>query len=196
MFVCHYTYRFFHSSCPKVQVLGLLASIGCCGSPNVIGGRSMKKCGLIGLALAVPGGIAAISAAQAGDAAPSHHKATVDCKAPDAPYKNYDCLDPYLGDGFFERLVNYYKLEWGHEGAPVDPKAPPARRAGWADAPAAVPPYPFTEWPYGGATSIGVTRPASADSPLMVALANTDLGKTLSAGNMQIYGWINGGGNI
>jgi hypothetical protein len=30
----------------------------------------------------------------------------------------------------------------------------------------------------------------------MVALANTDFGKMLNDGNMQIYGWINGRGNI
>jgi hypothetical protein len=156
----------------------------------------MRKCGFIGLALMVPGGVVAVGAAQAGDASASGPKAPIDCKAPDAPYKNYDCLDAYLGDGFLERLINYYKLEWGHEGPPADPKAAAARRAGWPDAPATTPPFPFTEWPYGGATSIGVTRPASADSPLMVALANTDFGKALNDGNMQIYGWINGGGNI
>jgi putative OmpL-like beta-barrel porin-2 len=155
----------------------------------------MRKLGWIGLALAVPGGVAAAGAAQAADAS-TRSKATIDCKAPDAPYKNYDCLDAYLGDGFFERMVNYYKLEWGHEGPPADPKAPPARRAGWPDAPATTPPFPFTEWPYGGSTSIGVTRPSSADSPLMVALANTQFGKTLNDNNLQIYGWINGGGNI
>jgi hypothetical protein len=155
----------------------------------------MRKCGLIGLALAVPGSVVAVGAAQAADAASPRQKAPIDCKAPDAPYKNYDCLDAYLGEGFFERFINYYKLEWGHEGPPADPKAPPARRAGWPDAPATVPPFPFTEWPYGGATSLGVTRPSSADSPLMVALANTELGKTLNANNMQIYGWVNGGGN-
>jgi hypothetical protein len=156
----------------------------------------MRKFGLIGLALAVPGGVVATGTVQAADTTAPRYKAQMDCRAPDAPYKNYDCLDTYLGDGFFERLVNYYRLEWGHEGPPSDPKAPPARRAGWPDAPATTPPFPFTEWPYGGATSIGVTRPASADSPLMVAMANTDVGKALSAGNMQIYGWINGGGNI
>ena len=156
----------------------------------------MRKFGLIGLALAVPGGVVTTGAVQAADTTASRYKSQVDCRAPDAPYKNYDCLDTYLGDGFFERFINYYRLEWGHEGPPADPKAPPARRAGWPDAPATTPPYPFTEWPYGGATSIGVTRPASADSPLMVAMANTDLGKALSAGNMQIYGWVNGGGNI
>jgi hypothetical protein len=156
----------------------------------------MIKFGWIGLALVVPGGVAATGAAQAADISSSRYKAPVDCKAPDAPYKNYDCLDAYLGDGFFERMVNYYKLEWGHEGPPADPKAPPSRRAGWPDAPQTTPPYPFTEWPYGGATSIGVTRPSSADSPLMVALANTSLGKAMDAAHVQVYGWVNGGGNI
>jgi hypothetical protein len=172
----------------------------------------MIKLGCIGLALVVSGGSAAIGAAQASDdsasrdKAPVAHasddnsssrdKAPVYCRAPDAPYSKYSCLDAYLGEGFLERLINYYRLEWGHDKPPSDPDAPPARRAGWPDAPAATPPYPFTEWPYGGTTWIGVTRPASVDSPLMVALANTGLGQALKAGNMQIYGWINGGGNI
>jgi hypothetical protein len=161
-----------------------------------VGEWGMKKFGLIGsLVLAAPGGLA-VGQAGAADAQLMPLKAPVNCKAPDAPYKDYKCLDAYLGDGFFERLYNYYRLEWGHEGPPADPKAPPARRAGWPDAPATVPPYPFTEWPYGGATSIGVTRPSSADSPLMVAIANTDFGKALADGNMQIYGWANVGGNL
>jgi hypothetical protein len=150
----------------------------------------MRRLGWIGLALAMPGGMAATDAARAADKAP------IDCHAPDAPYKNYNCLDTYLGDGFLERLVNFYKLEWGHQGPPADPNAPSARRAGWPDAPATTPPFPFTEWPYGGATSIGVTRPSSADSPLMVAMANTTFGKVLNENNMQIYGWVNGGGNL
>src|SRR5262249_59226752 len=33
-------------------------------------------------------------------------------------------------------------------------------------------------------------------SALMVALANTAFGQVLKAGDMQIYGWINGGGNV
>src|SRR5271169_5786924 len=100
-------------------------------------GRNMRKLGLIGLALVVSGGIATVGWASA---AGLDNKAPYDCKAPDAPYKDYNCLDTYLGDGFFERLVNYYRLEWGHEGPPSDPKAPPPRRAGWADAPQSSPP--------------------------------------------------------
>ncbi len=113
------------------------------------------------------------------------------------PYKTYATLDACLGDGVLTRLINYYRLEWGKDGPPTDPKAPPSRRSGWGTAaPQSSPPYPFTEWPYGGSTNIGVTRPNSVDSPLMVALAKTELGKAMNAANIQVYGWINGGGNI
>ncbi len=152
----------------------------------------MRKSILTGL-LATLGGIAAIASANSADLA---NKAPQNCKADDAPYKNYGCLDAYLGDGFFERLINYYRLEWGHEAPPVDPKAPPGRRDGWPATPLSIPPFPFTEWPYGAATALGVSRPSSNDSPLMVALANAGLGKAMSANNIQVYGWVNGGGNI
>src|ERR1700726_5033977 len=163
----------------------------------------MRKFGLLGLALAVPGAMVSVGSAGAADPStkgpgfealgqtpiPKGKKAApVNCKAPDSPYKNYDCLDAYLGDGFFERLVNYYRLEIGHEVAPADPKAPPPRRDGWPAPPQSSPPMPFSEWPYGGATSIGVTRPNAVDSPLMVALANTGLGKVMNETNIQMYG--------
>jgi hypothetical protein len=156
----------------------------------------MRKFGAIAAVLAVPASMAAGGWAQAGDGSRPLNRGPIDCTAPDAPYKDYKCLDAYLGDNFFGRLFNYYKLEWGHESAPSDPKAPPSRRAGWPDAPQTTPPMPFTEWPYGGSTSIGVTRPASADSPLMVALANTGLGHLMADNSVQVYGWVNGGGNI
>jgi Putative beta-barrel porin-2, OmpL-like. bbp2 len=149
--------------------------------------------------LTLCGAAAFAATARAADAPPLYAKALPagrDCQAPDAPYKNYACLDPYLGDAFLSRFINYYRLEWGHDAAPSDPKAPSARRQGWPDAPQASPPMPFTEWPYGGATAIGVTRPASVDGPLMVALANTDLGRAMSDGHVQVYGWVNGGGNL
>jgi Putative beta-barrel porin-2, OmpL-like. bbp2 len=155
----------------------------------------MTRLGWIGLALAVPSGLGAVVSAHAADA-PAYARAPVNCRAPDAPYKNYDCLDKYLGDGFFERLVNYYRLEWGHDAPPADPKAPPGRRAGWGPAAQTSPPFPFTEWPYGGSTNLGVTRPNAVDSPLMVALGNTELGKAMNDAHMQVYGWANGGGNL
>ena len=55
---------------------------------------------------------------------------------------------------------------------------------------------PFTEWPYGGTTALGVTRPGSVDSPLMTAIANTGFGKLLTDNNFQLYGWVDPGFNI
>lgn len=112
------------------------------------------------------------------------------------PYVNYSCLDTYLGDDPFTRFFRYYQLEWGKDGPPTDPKAPPGRRAYWPTTPQSTPPMPFTEWPYGGTTSIGVTRPNSVDSPLMVAIGNTSLGKAMDAAHVQVYGWVNAGGNL
>jgi hypothetical protein len=105
--------------------------------------------------------------------------------------------DQRIGDDPVTRFFNYYKLEWGHAEPPPDPTAPSSRRKGWGSAsPQTIPPYPFTEWPYGGATALGVTRPNSVDSPLMVAIAHTKAGQALSDAHIQIYGWINAGGNI
>ncbi|MGP0089655.1 MAG: outer membrane beta-barrel protein [Xanthobacteraceae bacterium] len=118
-----------------------------------------------------------------------------DAKACD-PYKNYSCLDAYLGQDIWSRLVNYYKLEWGQAGPPADPKAPPGRRSYWPGTPQTTPPMPFTEWPHGATNPIGVVRTGSVDSPLMVALAKTDVGEFLNDHGLQIYGWVNGGFNV
>jgi Putative beta-barrel porin-2, OmpL-like. bbp2 len=154
----------------------------------------MKIKDIAGLAIAVPVAFAMIG--PTARAADSKSTTAYNCRAPDAPYKDYNCLDAYLGDDFFTRLVNYYRLEWGHDAPPTDPKAPSSHRDGWPTTPQSSPPYPFTEWPYGGATSIGVSRPNSVDSPLMVALANTALGKAMNDAHIQVYGWINPGANL
>jgi hypothetical protein len=112
------------------------------------------------------------------------------------PYKDYSCLDSYLGVGIFSRLVNYYKLEWDLPTAPSDPNAPPQRRDDFPQAAQTTPPMPFTEWPYGGTTPLGVTRPGSVDSPLMNAIANTDLGSWMASNHFQLYGWVDVGGNL
>jgi Putative beta-barrel porin-2, OmpL-like. bbp2 len=122
--------------------------------------------------------------------------ATDPCPYGGDPYKNYNCLDSYLGTDFMSRFINYYRLEWGHDAAPADPKAPAARRPEFPPAPETIPPYPFTEWPYGGTTALGVTRPSSVDSPLMNAMSNTAVGKWLNDAHIQVYGWIDPGGNL
>jgi hypothetical protein len=126
---------------------------------------------------------------------PALPKKPSDCVNPD-PYKNYACLDAYLGTGIAERFINYYKLEWGQSSAPSDPNAPPGRIADWPATPETTPPMPFAEWPYGGTTALGVTRPGSIDSPLMVAIGNTGFGQWLTDNHFQIYGWIDPGLNI
>ena len=45
-------------------------------------------------------------------------------------------------------------------------------------------------------TSLGVTRPSSVDSPLMAALGNTNVGSWMNDNHIQVYGWVNAGGNL
>jgi hypothetical protein len=140
---------------------------------------------------AAPPPAAALPVAAAPAAAPTN------CDTgPVDPYANYTCLDKYLGTNPFERLFNYYKLEWGQSGPPTDPNAPPSDRAGWPRTPQTTPPMPFTEWPYGGATSIGVTRSGSVDSPLMAAISNTSVGQWMNNLGLQVYGWVDPGFNF
>jgi hypothetical protein len=152
----------------------------------------MKRLLLAGVSLAA---IGLVNGAYAADAS-LPGKAAYGCKGVVDPYKNYSCLDAYLGTDFWSRFVNYYRLEWGHDAAPADPKAPAARRPEFPPAPASIPPYPFTEWPYGGTTSLGVTRASSVDSPLMAALGNTSVGQWMNDNHIQVYGWIDPGGNL
>jgi hypothetical protein len=142
---------------------------------------------LLGAAAVLASGVSFSQAAMADDTA---DKAKCD------PYKDYSCLDSYLGDGVITRMFNYYKLEWGQAGPPTDPNAPPSRRDNWPATPETIPPMPFTEWPYGGTQNLGVTRPNSADSPLMVGLGATNFGHWLNDSNIQIYGWLDPGFNI
>jgi hypothetical protein len=114
------------------------------------------------------------------------------------PYLDFKCLDTYLGDGVLTRFFRYYQLEWGKAGPPSDPNAPPSARdaAVWPKTPVGTPPMPYTDFPYGGSPNIGTTRPNSVDSPFMMAIANTGLGKFLQDQHIQIYGWVNGSFNL
>jgi hypothetical protein len=104
---------------------------------------------------------------------------------------------PKLSENPVSRFFEYQAWELGKSGPPTDPNAPAARRAApWPVAPESSPPMPFTEWPYGGTTNLGTTRANSVDSPLMVAIADTGVGKALSDAHIQIYGWGDLGGNI
>jgi hypothetical protein len=119
------------------------------------------------------------------------------------PYVDYGCLDTYLGDNFFTRFYRYYELEWGKAVPPADPNAPASQRPvtdpnwlGASNLPYPSPPMPFTAWPYGGTQSLGASLPNAVDSPLMVALGNTTLGKWMNDAHIQVYGWVDPAGNL
>ena len=96
---------------------------------------------------------------------------------------------------FIGRLYHAYADEWGAP-IPDDPNAPPSRRPYFPPAPETQPPYPFTEWSFGGSQAIGATLPNAVDAPLMKALSPTPVGKTLEDNHIQIYGWVNPGFNL
>ncbi len=102
---------------------------------------------------------------------------------------------PPVDPTFIGRLYHAYADEWGAP-LPDDPNAPQSRRAGYGPPAAASPPYPFTEWPYGGATPIAVSLPNAIDSPLMKAVGPTPAGKFLEDNHVQVYGWVDAGFNI
>ena len=85
------------------------------------------------ITLATFASVLACAAAHAQSAAPpgatpptaTGAQTAVDCSKNPDPYKNYACLDTYLGTGVGERLFNYYSLEMGQSSAPSDPNAPP-----------------------------------------------------------------------
>jgi hypothetical protein len=107
----------------------------------------------IAAAIVVVAGSLASSSAMAADMALKAPGSAPSCD----PYANYRCLNAYLGDDFVTRLYRYYALEWGHDGPPIDPKAPPSRRseAVWPVTPETTPPMPFTEWPYWNKAGLG-----------------------------------------
>ena len=126
--------------------------------------------------------------------APATPAATPVADAP-ASY-TVDAVDRWLGPNPLTRFTRYYELETGHNVAPTDPNAPPAEKPGWPPIPESTPPMPFTDWPYGGTTMLGDNRSASVDSPLMVAVEHTAVGKLLNQANVQVYGWVDVGGNL
>jgi hypothetical protein len=151
---------------------------------------AMLLCGVLAAT-----GVCTPALAQTSDDKASQSVCDMSAGKPD-PYKNYACMDEYLGKDVFERFFNYYSLEMGHGSAPTDPNAPSSHRDGWPATPQSTPPMPFTEWPYGATTTLGVSLPNAVDSPLMVAIADTSLGQWLQDSHIQTYGWINGGFNV
>ncbi len=67
----------------------------------------------------------------------------------------------------------------------------------WPASPESTPPMPFADWPQGGVDYIGESTPNAVDSPLMKAIGTGNvIGQTLHDEHIQIYGWIEPGGNV
>jgi hypothetical protein len=84
----------------------------------------------------------------------------------------------------FRRLGRAYAEDWNGT-APATPEAP---RRGFP-APLASPPFPFSDWPYGGSPVIGVID--TAGGPLMRAIYAGKEGGWWERNRIKIYGWIN-----
>ena len=92
--------------------------------------------------------------------------------------------------GFLKRLSTAYAKDWGP--APADSGPEPPRRA--LPSPLNSPPFPNSDWSYGGSPEIGV-----ADTnvpPLMDALYNGPNGEAWERSRVKVYGWLEGSLNF
>ncbi len=90
--------------------------------------------------------------------------------------------------GFLKRLYQAYQNDMKDTGEGANPP-----RRGYP-APVDSPPYPFSDWPYGGSPVIGA--PDTNLPPLMQALWNGPHGDWWRRSRIKIYGWLNGGFNL
>jgi len=86
---------------------------------------------------------------------------------------------------FLHRLAHAYAADW--HPSPPDPNAPePPRRA--IPSPLDSPPFPNSDWSYGGSPTIGV--PDTNVPPLMEALYEGPHGDAWQKSRVKIYGWL------
>lgn len=90
---------------------------------------------------------------------------------------------------FLQRLGKAYWKDWTEKASGAE--AAPHRGF---PAPVNSPPFPFSDWPYGGSPVIGATD--SAGGPLMTALYTGENGKWWGKSRVKVYGWANAGFNV
>lgn len=91
--------------------------------------------------------------------------------------------------GFLRRLLRAYADDWKGTAA-SGPE--PARRG--APSPLNSPPFPSSDWSYGGAPDIGA--PDTNVPPLMEALYAGPNGKVWENSRVKVYGWLEGSFNL
>jgi hypothetical protein len=87
-----------------------------------------------------------------------------------------------LTGNFFHRLAQFYSQDW----AGTNPSGPSVAKRGLTP-PLDSPPFPFSDWGYGGSPDIGA--PDGNTYPLMSAL-------NLEKSRMKVYGWVAGSFNF
>jgi len=90
--------------------------------------------------------------------------------------------DHALTGNFFQRLAQFYSQDW----AGTNPSGPSPTKRGLPP-PLNSPPFPFSDWGYGGSTDIGA--PDGNSYPLMSAL-------NLENSRTKVYGWAAGSFNF
>ncbi len=96
---------------------------------------------------------------------------------------------PVPPPGFVKRLFQAYSTDW--KGASSSGPAPPSRLP---PSPLNSPPFPNSDWSYGGAPDIG--SPDTNVPPLMQAIYGGSNGKAWEASRVKIYGWFEGSFNL
>ena len=98
---------------------------------------------------------------------------------------------PHTYPNFFSRFFKAYADDWKPAPATSDTPAPKFRGT---PSPVDGPPFPFSDWPYGG--SVVISKPWTQSSPFMEALWSGPHGEGWKNSGVQIYGWLNVGGNL
>ena len=91
--------------------------------------------------------------------------------------------------GFLKRLSDAYSKDW--KGSADSGPAPPSRTL---PSPLNSPPFPNSDWSYGGSPEIGA--PDTNSPPLMEALYGGSSGSAWEHSRVKIYGWVEGSFNL
>jgi hypothetical protein len=91
--------------------------------------------------------------------------------------------------GFVKRLSRSYAKDWS--GAPDSGPEPPRRGL---PSPLNSPPFPNSDWSYGGSPEIG--SPDTNVPPLMEALYGGSNGSAWEQSRIKVYGWVEGSFNL
>lgn len=96
---------------------------------------------------------------------------------------------PTPQSGFLKRLFRAYADDW--KGTAASGPEPPRRGP---PSPLQSPPFPNSDWSYGGAPDIGA--PDTNVPPLMEALYGGSNGKAWENSRVKVYGWLEGSLNL